>query len=141
MKELLEYDFEQSMPDPLCFRLLDEHFVGILIVIHVNDMLVTCVEENCERLTEALQLKFPTKNLGELTWYSGYALKHNTESGTLETAQTAYTEHTFKEILEFTNVAPTPSYMSTSDKVDKVDDTRGNWPYTTSGGIPDVAGE
>lgn len=54
VKDLEYCGFEQGMVDPCGFRLMDGNIVKILLVDRVDDVLVICNEEDCEKLARDL---------------------------------------------------------------------------------------
>ena len=62
------------------------------MAVHVDDIVIAGSDEACRDFRAALNTKFPTNNLGELTWYTGCAFKRNWELGTLEITQKAFVE-------------------------------------------------
>ena len=52
------------------------------MAVHADDN-VAGSDETCRDFHTALVKKFPTNNLGELTWYTGCDFKRDCELGTL----------------------------------------------------------
>ena len=63
--------------------------IELIMAIHVDDIVIAGSDETCRDFHAALSTKFPTNNLGELTWYTGCASTPDWELGTLDIAQTA----------------------------------------------------
>ncbi|CAM9316399.1 unnamed protein product, partial [Sphacelaria rigidula] len=57
--------------DPCVFRMEDAGDVRVILVVHVDDILISDSEENVGKVGKILNKKFPTNNLGEVTWYMG----------------------------------------------------------------------
>ena len=53
--------------------------VVLTVGVYVNDLLIGGSEEDCESLLASLNKKFPTKNLGECTWYDGCCIESDVE--------------------------------------------------------------
>ena len=66
--------------------------IKLIMAVHVDDIVIAGSDETCTDFHAALNTKFPTNNLGELTWYAGCAFKRNWELGTLEITQKAFVE-------------------------------------------------
>ena len=67
----------------------------LIMAVHVDDIVIAGSNETCRDFHAALVTKFPTKDLGELTWYTGCAFKRDLELGALEITQTAFIESMF----------------------------------------------
>ena len=65
--------------------------VELIMAVHVDDIVIAGSDETCRDFHAAFTTKFPTNNLGELTWYTGCAFKRNWEVGTLEITQKCVT--------------------------------------------------
>ena len=87
---VVEYDMEQCRTDPCVFRMLVDGKAKLIMAVHVDDIVIAGSDEACRDFHAALNTKFPTNNLGELTWYTGCAFKRNWELGTLEITQEAF---------------------------------------------------
>ena len=68
-----EHGMEQCRADPCVYRKIVEGVVKPILVVHVDDILVSGGKEVCDELHHTLNGNFPTENLGELTWYLGCA--------------------------------------------------------------------
>ena len=62
------------------------------MAVHVDDIVIAGSDEACRGFHAALNTKFLTNNLGELTWYTGCAFERTWELGTLEGTQKAFVE-------------------------------------------------
>ena len=63
------------------------------MAVHVDYTGIAGWGETCRGFVAAQISKFPTKNLGELTWYTGCAFKRHLELGTFQIiSQKALTE-------------------------------------------------
>ena len=62
---------EQCRCDPRVYRKIVEEVVKLILVVHVDDTLVSGEKEVCEEPYHTLNGNFPTENLGELKWYLG----------------------------------------------------------------------
>lgn len=49
VKDLKDCGFDQCTADPCVPRLMDSKVVKILLAVHVDDILVVCSEEDCEK--------------------------------------------------------------------------------------------
>ena len=83
---------EQIRTDPCVFRMVVDGEVELVMAAHVDDIVISRSDEACRDFHAALNTKFPTNNLRELTWFTGCAFKRNWELGTLEITQKAFVE-------------------------------------------------
>ena len=80
---MVEFGVEQSRTDPCFFRIIVDDKVELIMAVHEDDIEIAGSDEACRDFHAALQSKFPTNNLGELTWYTGCDFKLSWELGTL----------------------------------------------------------
>ncbi|CAB1115659.1 unnamed protein product [Ectocarpus sp. CCAP 1310/34] len=107
---LISNGYEQCRVDPCIFRkVVDGEVVG-LIVIYVDDIMLSATEEEREELLASLQKRFPVKDLGDCTWYDGCAIEVDLENGTTKLSQTAYIESMLNRF-NVTTTAPTPAVV------------------------------
>ena len=66
-----------------------EGMVKLILVVHVDDILVSGEKEAFEELHHALNENFPTENLGELKWYRGCAAERDWQGGSVTIKQPA----------------------------------------------------
>lgn len=57
----------QCEADPCFLKMVDEGDVRVILVVHVDDILISGVEEDERKVGKVLNGKFPTNNLGEVT--------------------------------------------------------------------------
>ena len=81
------FGMEQSRTDSCVFRMVLGGKVKLILAVHVDGIVIAGSDEACRDFHAALNTKFPTNNLGELTWYICCAFKRNWELGTLEITQ------------------------------------------------------
>ena len=67
-----EHDMEQCRADPCVYRKIAEGVVKLIIVVHVDDILVSGGKEAYDELHHTLN-----ENVGELKWYLGCAVEHD----------------------------------------------------------------
>lgn len=91
-KILLALKFEQCKADACVFRLIEEGKVAILLVFHVDDIFVVGEKERIDRFGEDMNKSVPTKNLGELRWYSGCFYERDWKAGRIKISQQTYVE-------------------------------------------------
>ena len=72
---LVECGFEQCLVDPSVFRLMVNDEVLAMLVVHVNDMKIAATREFTDSVVTDINRRFPTKHLGEVTWYMGSEYK------------------------------------------------------------------
>ena len=92
VETVVEFGMEQSSTDPCVFRMVVDGKAELSMAVHVDDIVIAGSDEACRDFHAALNTKFPTNNLRELTWYTGCAFKRNWELGTLESTQKAFVE-------------------------------------------------
>ena len=61
----------------------------LILVVHVDDILVSRVKGACEEPYHTLNENFPTENLGELKWYLGCAVERDWQRGSVTIKQPA----------------------------------------------------
>ena len=78
------------MVDPCVFRLMLKAEVAAMLVVHVDDIKIAATKEITNSVGADLNKRFPTKHLGEATWYMGSEYKRYREKGTLEISHTQF---------------------------------------------------
>ena len=124
---LIENGLEQSRADPCIFRKVVDGVVVMIIAIYVDDMLVAGSKEECNALLASLNRKFPTKDLGECTWYDGCGIKRDLESGTLTISQSAYVESMMRRF-DVTTTSLIPASPGADLGPKRADEPGGDWP-------------
>ena len=81
---LVECGFDQCLVDPCVFRLMVDDEVAAMLVVHVDGIKIAATKEITDSVVADLNKRFPTKHLGEVTWYMGSEYKRDREKGTLE---------------------------------------------------------
>ena len=66
-----------------------EGVVKLILVVHVDDILVSGEKEACDELHHTLNENFPTENLGELKWYLGCAAERDWQGESVAIKQPA----------------------------------------------------
>ena len=89
VETVVVYGMESCRTDPFVLRMVVDGNVKLIMDVHVDDIVIAGSDETCKDFHAALVTKFPTNNLGELTWYTGCAFKRDWELGTLEITQKA----------------------------------------------------
>ena len=92
VETVVEFGMEQSRTDPCFFCMVVDGKVELIMPVHVDNIVIAGSDEACRDFHAALNTKFPTNNLCELTCYTGCAFKRNWELGTLETTEKAFVE-------------------------------------------------
>ena len=64
---------EQCRIDTCVYRMVVDGKVELIMAVHVDDTVIAGSDETCRDVHAALTTKFPTNNLGELTWYTDRA--------------------------------------------------------------------
>ena len=92
VETVVEFGMEQCRTDPCVFRVVVDGKVELIMAVHVDSIVIAGSDEACRDFYAALNTKFPTNNLGELTRCTGFTFKRNWELGTLEITQKAFIE-------------------------------------------------
>ncbi|CAN0036990.1 unnamed protein product [Sphacelaria rigidula] len=79
-----------------CFRMEDAGDVHMILVVHVDDILISGSEENVGKEGKIQNKKVPHEQLGEATWYIGCAADRDWDRGTLSVTQTTFTDTLLK---------------------------------------------
>ena len=66
-----EHGMEQCRADPCVYRKIMEGVVKLILLVHVDDILVSGKKEACNELHYTLNENSPTENLGELNGQTG----------------------------------------------------------------------
>ena len=80
---------EPCWADPCVYRKIVEGVVKLILVVHVDDILVSGEKEACDELHHTLIENFPTENIGELKWYLGCAAERDWQGGSVTIKQPA----------------------------------------------------
>ena len=78
---------EPCRADPCVYRKIVEGVVKLILVVHVDDILVSGEKEACDELHHTLIENFPTENIGELKWDLGCAAERDWEGGSVTIKQ------------------------------------------------------
>ena len=106
-----ECGFEQCLVDPCVLRLMVNDELAAMLVVHVDDIKIAATKEITDSVVADLNKRFPTKHLGEVTWYMGSEYKRNREKGTLEISQTQFIRNVV-ERFGITKTSPIPASPS-----------------------------
>ena len=87
---LVECGFEQCLVDPYVFRLMSNDAVVAMLVVHVDDIKIAANKEVTDAVVADFNKTFPTKHLGEATWFMGSKYRRDREKGALEIWQTQF---------------------------------------------------
>lgn len=82
-----------------------------MLVVHVDDIKIAATKEITDSVVADLNKRFPTKHLGEVTWYMGSEYKRDREKGTLEISQTQFIRNVV-ERFGITKTSPIPASPS-----------------------------
>ena len=137
----------QCGADPCVFKLEDAGKVKVILVVHVDDILVGGPETEVLEVGKILNSKFPTNNLGEVSWYMGCAVHRDWDRGTLSVTQTTFAD-TLMRRFEVKGYSEIPASTSVYLGPRTSEDTKVDRPYRNAvGGLmwlatvtrPDVA--
>ena len=78
-----EHGMEQCRADPCVYRKIVKGVVKLILVVHVDDILVSREKEACDELHHTLNEFFPPENLGELKWYLGCSVERDWQQGSV----------------------------------------------------------
>ena len=90
-----EHGMEQFRADPCVYRKIAEGLVKLILVVHVDDVLVSGKKEVCDKLHRPLRKIFLTESFGELKWYLGYTVERDWQQGSVTINQPAMIEQVF----------------------------------------------
>ena len=80
----------------------------LVVLVYVDDMIVTGTEDKCRNFKQQLQAKFKANDLGQLTWYMGIEFLHHTNGIAL--SQRGYIQKALKRFgLHDANPSDTPA--------------------------------
>ena len=65
---------------------------AIVLLFHADGIFVVGEKDRCDRFGEDMNRLVPTKNLGELKWYSGCFYERDMEAGRIKISQQTYVE-------------------------------------------------
>ena len=108
---LVECGFEQCLVDPCVFRLMLNDAVVAMLVVHVDDIKIAATKGVTDSVVADLNKRFPTKHLGEVTWYMGSEYRRDREKGTLEISQTQFIRNVVDRF-GITKTSPIPASPS-----------------------------
>ncbi|CAN0053474.1 unnamed protein product, partial [Sphacelaria rigidula] len=96
----------QSKADPCVYKLEEGGEVCAILVVHVDDILIGGETKRVQRVSNILNNRFPTNNLGEVQWYMGCAIERNWKGGTMYVNQTTLVGAMLKrfEVTEFSDI-------------------------------------
>ena len=81
---------EQSLVDPCVFRLWPDNAVVAMLVVNVDDIKTASTEEVMAAVVAVLNKRFPTKYLGEVTWYMSSEYRKDGKKGILKISRTQF---------------------------------------------------
>ena len=108
---LVDCGFEQCLVDTCVFRLMMNDEVVAMLVVHVDGVKIAATKEITDSVVADLNKRFPTKHLGEVTWYLGSEYKRDREKVTLEISQTRFIRN-IVERFGITKTSPIPASPS-----------------------------
>ena len=98
------YGLEQVKTDPCVFRLMKDETVTQMVAVHVDDLFGVGGAKEVAEFHDALNNKFPTKKVWELSWCTGCAFVRHFKDGTIKMSQTPFVQELLKR---FENQCPT----------------------------------
>ncbi len=111
---LKEYDFDRSKADP-CFYIDKQR--RIFIIVFVDDFIIAGRKNMVMHILSLFKMKYPIKELGELSWYLRCKIKRGKDS--LHFSQKAFAEMILEEAgMVNCKAMPTPAidFLYTDDK-------------------------
>ena len=85
--------------------------VVAMLVAHVDDITIAATKQITDSVVADLNKRFPTKHLGEVTWYMGSKYKRDREKRTLEISQTQFIRNVV-ERFGIIKTGPIPASLS-----------------------------
>ncbi|CAN0007851.1 unnamed protein product, partial [Sphacelaria rigidula] len=137
----------QCEADPCVFKMADAGEVRVILVVHVDDILISGFEEYVGKVGQILNKTFPTDNLGEVTWYMECAVDRDWDRGMLSVTQTTFTDTLLKRF-EVRGFSEIPASVSVKLGSTTGEDKKVSRPYRNAvGGLmwletvtrPDIA--
>ena len=83
------HSMAQCRTDSCVYRKVVEGVVKLILVVRVDDILVSRKKKACDELHHTLNENFPTENLGELKWYLVCAEERDYQQGRVTIEQPA----------------------------------------------------
>lgn len=83
-RKLKEFGLDQFRGEPCTFRERDKcnpRKVKMMLRVHVDDIIVTSSDADCDALVRFLSDTLPISDLGELTYYTGGVLEGDEDRG------------------------------------------------------------
>ena len=77
------------------YRKIAEGLVKLILVVHVDDVLVSGKKEACDKLHHPLRKIFLTEKFGELKWYLGCTVERDWQQGSVTINNSAMIEQVF----------------------------------------------
>lgn len=77
---------------PCTFHMVVDGQVKLIASVLEDDIVIAGSDKTCRYFHTALIMKFPTNNLGDLTWHAGCAFKRDWKMETLAITQKTYIE-------------------------------------------------
>ena len=125
------YGLEQCKTDPCVLRLMKDETVILMVAVHVDDLFVVGRSKEVADFYDALNNKFLTNMVGELSWYTGCTFERNFKDGTIKMSQTAFVEELLKRFenhcLTKTSAIPANPLIELGPKTEE--DPGGKWPH------------
>ena len=102
--------------------------VELVMAVRLDVIVIAGSDEACRDFHAALNTKFPTKNLGELTWYACCVFKLNWELGSLEITQKAFVESMLNRFgVNSSSDLPVTPGIELGPR--ETGEPKGDWPY------------
>ena len=92
VKLVVKHGMEQCKADPCVFRKIVKGVVVLILTVHVDDMAVAGPRVEVDKLRVTLSEDFTTVNLGELSFFTGYAVIQDIENRVTKIYQKTFIE-------------------------------------------------
>ena len=102
--------------------------VELVMAVRLDVIVIAGSEEACRDFHAALNKKFPTKNLGELTWYARCVFKLNWKLGSLAITQKSFVESMLNRFgVNSSSDLPATPGIELGPR--ETGEPKGDWPY------------
>ena len=132
---------EQSKADPCVFRKVVDEEVTLIACVHVDDLAVTAKDKKTfDGFYAQLKEEFPVSDMGDLSWYLGYAFERDRMEGVMKMTQAALVDSLVDRFdIQYKTQTPASVEFDLGPKM--IHEKGGDWPYTQAvGGLLWISG-
>ena len=138
---LQKIGMEQSKGDPCMFRKVADGEVTLIVCVHVDDLAVTAKDKDTLPAFYAqLKDELPVNDMGDLSWYVGYAFEREKMEGIMKMTQTAFVD-SLVDRFDMQYETQTPASVEFDLEPKRTHEKGGEWPYKQAvGGLSWISG-